>query len=460
MRREQNKRKKRTGLTILAAALLLFIGFYIFQGIRYNNHFLPNSKINDLSVGGSTIEEANKKLTQAVQEQQFTLTENGTSWYKVSKKDLGVKTDFVKELTNDLNKQNPWTWLFSYISAPQKNTLKNVTLDETLLQTKSDEVKAKLAELNGTRTATQNATIVKGEDNFTIQKEVAGNSLDVDQILTAFSKGIKSGHNKIELEDYIQKATITSDNTDLIAKQTELNSIIQKKAGYSINGTTFDIPKATIMDWLQFDDEKISLNENAVKQYVTDLGTTYNTSTVPTTFQSTKRGQVSVPAGTYSWTIQTDDETAALSKDILADADFTRSPIVQGSTTADHALIGTTYIEVDLVNQHMWYYKDGALQIETDVVTGKPSTPTPAGVFYIWNKERNATLVGEDYKTPVDHWMPIDWTGVGIHDSPWQTAYGGTRYQQYGSHGCINTPPSVMSQLYDAAAVGVPVVVF
>lgn len=30
------------------------------------------------------------------------------------------------------------------------------------------------------------------------------------------------------------------------------------------------------------------------------------------------------------------------------------------------------------------------------------------------------------------YWMPVDWTGVGIHDSDWQPAYGGdlwkTRY--------------------------------
>lgn len=108
----------------------------------------------------------------------------------------------------------------------------------------------------------------------------------------------------------------------------------------------------------------------------------------------------------------------------------------------------------------MWYYREGALVLETDVVTGKPATPTPAGVFSVWNKERNATLKGEDYATPVDHWMPIDWNGVGIHDSPWQPAYGGTLYQTVGSHGCINTPPAVMVQLYEKADLGTPVLVF
>ena len=32
--------------------------------------------------------------------------------------------------------------------------------------------------------------------------------------------------------------------------------------------------------------------------------------------------------------------------------------------------IGNTYIEIDYTKQHMWYYKDGALQMESDFVSG------------------------------------------------------------------------------------------
>ena len=61
--------------------------------------------------------------------------------------------------------------------------------------------------------------------------------------------------------------------------------------------------------------------------------------------------------------------------------------------------------------------------LETDIVSGHPMTPTPTGVFYIWNKEEDAVLEGynprteKDYESPVEYWMPVDWTGIGIHDS-------------------------------------------
>ena len=32
--------------------------------------------------------------------------------------------------------------------------------------------------------------------------------------------------------------------------------------------------------------------------------------------------------------------------------------------------IGNTYIEIDYTKQHMWYYKDGALQMESDFISG------------------------------------------------------------------------------------------
>ncbi len=93
-----------------------------------------------------------------------------------------------------------------------------------------------------------------------------------------------------------------------------MNAIANVKATYSINGETFQIPSSDIMSWLTYNDGKVDLDTEQVRQYVTDLGTKYNTSTNDTKFKSTKRGEVTVPVGTYSWTIQTDSETEALKK--------------------------------------------------------------------------------------------------------------------------------------------------
>ena len=121
-----------------------------------------------------------------------------------------------------------------------------------------------------------------------------------------------------------------------------------------------------------------------------------------------------------------------------------------------------TYIEVDLCHQHLWYYVNGELYLESDVVTGldsDPSRQTPPGAFRVWSKENGrylGTMEVQGYHTWVDYWMPIDHTGIGLHDLS-RSAYGGDIYKTNGSHGCINLPLDVASNIYQQVIVGTPV---
>lgn len=160
-------------------------------------------------------------------------------------------------------------------------------------------------------------------------------------------------------------------------------------------------------------------------------------------------------------------ETPILSKAVLAGKPVTRTPVIQGTGYhKDGSDLGSTYIEVSKPEQHMWVHKNGKVIISTDVVTGKPvSGTTPSGVWDVWSKQRNAVLRGKNddgsnYASPVKYWMPIDNTGVGIHDSPWQPRYGGSWYLTHGSHGCVNTPPSVVGKVYAAVPLHTPVVIY
>ena len=123
--------------------------------------------------------------------------------------------------------------------------------------------------------------------------------------------------------------------------------------------------------------------------------------------------------------------------------------------------IGDTYIEVDMTGQHMYYYVDGELKLDTDVVTGNTGRRmgTPEGINYVYNKQRNRVLRGADYATPVKYWMPVK-GAVGIHDAGWRKEFGGEIYKRNGSHGCINTPPDIMAELYDMVEIGTPVIMF
>lgn len=126
--------------------------------------------------------------------------------------------------------------------------------------------------------------------------------------------------------------------------------------------------------------------------------------------------------------------------------------------------IENTYIEVDVTTQHMAYYRDGALVIDTDIVTGDPFvSATPRGLYYTFYKDEDLWLVGPTWNDFVDYWISVTQdSSIGIHDADWQEAFGGETYLEHGSHGCINTPKEAVKVIYENLQVenAVPILVF
>lgn len=133
-----------------------------------------------------------------------------------------------------------------------------------------------------------------------------------------------------------------------------------------------------------------------------------------------------------------------------------REPIMQGYDALDG-----TYVAVSIEQQHLWYYKDGELVDETDVVTGRLGKhDTPTGAYYISECIPGKYLVGDTYKTWVNQWMRLTNSGIGLHDAYWRSSFGGNIYTYNGSHGCINIPKDFAKMLYKESYVGMPVVIF
>ena len=98
--------------------------------------------------------------------------------------------------------------------------------------------------------------------------------------------------------------------------------------------------------------------------------------------------------------------------------------------------LGDTYIEVDLTEQYMWYYQNGNIIFQSEIVSGLPSDPdrkTPPGLFTLNSKSSPSVLRGEmtangtySYEQPVTYWMPFN-GGIGFHDADWQPDRKSTR---------------------------------
>ena len=119
-----------------------------------------------------------------------------------------------------------------------------------------------------------------------------------------------------------------------------------------------------------------------------------------------------------------------------------------------------TYIDIDIDNQKLTYFVNGAPVLISDVVTGNAGAhhDTPKGTYTVYGKSTNRTLKGADYEAFVKYWMPF--TGnYGIHDASWRKSFGGSIYKTNGSHGCVNLPRSMAEALFNQVSVGTPVVI-
>lgn len=104
-------------------------------------------------------------------------------------------------------------------------------------------------------------------------------------------------------------------------------------------------------------------------------------------------------------------------------------------------------IEVDLKQQRLTAYENGAAIFTTRVSTGRKGAATPSGEFKVEQKRPSrhmAATDGNGFDLPGVPWVSyIAWTGVALHGTYWHNDYGTPR-----SRGCINLTPADAKWLY------------
>lgn len=240
---------------------------------------------------------------------------------------------------------------------------------------------------------------------------------------------------------------------------------------YQFGDQTVPIDGSVVCDFLLLDEEggfvldrdgNLCTDEEKVYAFVDRLADEYDTVGASRNFKATRGEIVTVKGGTYGNKIDRDAEKEYLLQAVQNRRREVHEPVyLQTAVRQGKDDIGDTYIEVDMTNQMLYYYENGELKIETPVVTGNTSLRrgTPSGTNFVYNKERDRILRGEDYASPVKYWIPVK-GAIGIHDASWRSRYGGEIYKTNGSHGCINTPLDKVSELYEMVEIGTPCIMF
>lgn len=111
-------------------------------------------------------------------------------------------------------------------------------------------------------------------------------------------------------------------------------------------------------------------------------------------------------------------------------------------------------IIIDLSDQTVTAYEDGAALRTFIASTGKPSTPTPVGHFAIYSRYASQDMSGPGYWAPGVPYVQYFTGDYALHGTYWHTDYGTPV-----SHGCVNLQTPDAEWLWRWASIGTGVVV-
>ncbi len=449
---------------VSVAVFILIAAAYIGTCFWFRDRYWPGTVINGIPSASLSPDELLQQLVGEIPEYALDIIEQDGSSETIKGSQIGF-TYTYPELYEIKNRQNFFLWFTGFFSSHEYEVEHAGAYDEDML---SQVVASLNCMTRDDIQEPEDAYVEITDKGPVIHEEVYGNAIDEAKLMEALKEAIDSEADQIDLASagaYRQPA-VTLESESMKTAQETIEELAHITLTYDFRYKTVELTPETIRTWIVEDGEgSYEISRDKAAAYVHSLKEAEDTVWRQRQFYSTSRKQeITVEGGTYGWCIDEEGETDQLLADIAAGEDVTREPVFTmdpfpGVTGSND--IGDTYVEIDLSAQHMWYYKDGALFMDTDVTTGTMSTghATPAGVFYIENRLRDTELKGEDYLTKVSYWMQV-YLGIGIHDAVWRSDFGKDYYLTDGSHGCINTPYDKVQLLFDNVVVGTPVIMY
>lgn len=464
MRIGKGFRKKKQ---ILYMGLVLLILTYLGGLLFYRDHLLPRTSMAGVKLSELNPNQAQAKFSQALSDRVISIQEDQQDLGQISLDKLGLEAEIEEVIKERIQHQNAFFWPVS-LFLPNKLPLGQEVLkfDPGLLE---GLIQA-LGIDNNQRPSSHNAIIQENSDgSFYIQEEVYGQQVSGTSFSQALKKQIDNNQALLDLKQAYILPEFTKDSDQILKQKAYLDKILATQLTLEFDGHSVTIDPVLINDWLSVNAQgQASLDEEEIRNFVFDLNEKYAARFKDKTFNSTYQGQVLVPAGTFGWFIDADQEAPAIAEALRQAKDQVRQPIIVGAGYGmdPSEAIGNSYVEVDLTYQMMLIYREGQLVLDTPIVSGRIGTETTPGAYVVWNKEEKSILRGynprleEDYEIPVAYWIAFDYVGQGIHDATWLSSFGGTVYQQSGSLGCINTPLNIMGEVFSIVDYGWPVLVF
>ncbi len=446
--------------SVVGAVLLIYVGFSIF----FMSHFYFNTTLNGKNVSGYSADKVFDNWEDEIGNYSLRIVESDGTESELKGSDIDMVLQWDDTIARMISKQNGFAWPAKLFNPDQNTSEAIVTFDEDKLDSALDgfSFMDKSKQIDPV-----DATVsdYDKKDGYTLVESVPGTAIDKPVLKENIEKalyGLADTYQITEGNGYLAPK-IANDDEKLLAAIDTMNKYAGSEIDYEIGSEKETLDINTFADWLSVNDnEKAEIDEEKVADYVAELGTKYNTYGKSKQLATSYGTTITMSNCHYGWKIDAETEAAAIIDDIKGGEKVTRD-LNYKYTAASHTGndYGNSYVEINLTAQHLYLYKNGSLVIDSDFVSGNPSkgNATHTGVFGVTYTERDATLKGQNYATPVSFWMPFN-GNEGMHDATWRSSFGGSIYKRNGSHGCVNLPYSVAQTIFENVSAGFPVFVY
>lgn len=457
--------KVRKKIIIAAASVvggLLLI--YLCMVAYFNCHIFPGTRFGNVKLSGKSADGAEEELDGLLADYKLAITGRDGASEVINRDDIKLKYVLDGFGAKLIDAQNPFAWpahLFRKSAIDEKF---DVVYDADMLADKITSMKM-TSEENMAEPVDAYIGDYESGVGFKIVGEVIGSKLDMEKFEAAVEDALTNVQSELDADKagcYIDPQ-VYSDDKKLVKQEKRLNKYTDTRLTYTFGDDTVVLDGDTIYKWMDIKKNgKVSLDEEKIREFVRGLGSKYDTIFRTRTFKTSYKKDVVINGGDYGWWMNREKEVSELKELIKKGTVADREPVYfQKAEKYGKDDYGDTYVEINLTAQHLFLYKDGKVVLESDFVSGKDTKDrkTPGGVFGITYKERDATLVGADYETPVSYWMPFNGS-IGMHDATWRKKFGSNIYKSGGSHGCINLPFNVAARIYDEIEKNTPVICY
>lgn len=457
-------KKIKITLFIVAGVVALLAIAYLALGFYFRSHFWFRTTINGVDCSGMTAKEVEQAITAEIDKYRLEISERGGETETIEGPKIGLKPVFDGSLQECLGDRSGFAWIVSLFRDTDIEVETMVDYDPDLFAQTVAGLDCFLpANMEEPRDA--GLSEYQPGTGYEIIPEEEGSLLKEERVKELLGEAVTGLQESVSLEEggCYEEPAVRSDDQGLLDLQKQLNTCVSAEITYELGDAREVVNGELISQWIMAsEDQQMVLDEQQAAEYVEGLAEKYDTYGKARRFTTTYGPTVTISRNLYGWSLDQEAETAQLLTEIQAGTQVSREPVYARKAKSHGSQdYGGTYVEINLTAQHLYFYKDGKLVVESDFVSGDISegNGTRLGAFGLTYKQRDAVLKGRDYRTPVDFWMPFD-GGIGLHDATWRKDFGGNNYKTDGSHGCINLPYSVAKKIFENIQAGDAVFVY